>query len=68
MLLSPIVNTDVKMPRKMFEALTLHETCCLVTNVHSVTEDSVKEFLCNRYGEKLADNFDPKFLFNSQVS
>jgi hypothetical protein len=63
--LSPIVNTDIKMTAKMLEALGLHETLCIVTGVNEVTEESVKKFLTDRYGEKLANTFDPKFLFNS---
>ena len=66
MKLSPIVNTDVKMPAKMLEALGLHETRCVVTGVQSVTEESVKAFLTNRYSKKFANTFDSKFLFNSQ--
>jgi hypothetical protein len=68
MTLSPIVNTDVKMSAKMLNALGLHETRCVVTGVCSVTEESVKAFLANRYGKKLAKNFNPKFLFSSQDS
>ena len=66
MTLSPIVNTDIKMPAKMLEALGLHETRCVVTGVSKVTEKSVRAFLSNRYGEKFASTFDPKFLFNNQ--
>jgi phage baseplate assembly protein W len=65
MFLSPIVNTDMKMSAKMLEALGLHETRCVVTNVNLVTEKSVKSFLTDRYGEKFANTFNPKFLFNS---
>jgi len=68
MTLSPIVNTEIKMPAKMLNALSLHETRCVVTGVQSVTEESVKAFLTERYGEKLASTFDPKFLFNNQGS
>jgi hypothetical protein len=68
MTLSPIVNTEIKMPAKMLNALSLHETRCVVTGVCEVTEASVKTFLTERYGEKLANTFDPKFLFNSQGS
>jgi hypothetical protein len=64
--LSPIVNTDIKMPTKMLEALGLHETRCVVTGVKQTTEESVKTFLTERYGEKLASKFDPKFLFSIQ--
>ena len=66
MTLSPIVNTDIKMPAKMLKALGLHETICVVTSVKEVTEESVKAFLADRYSEKLASTFDPKFLFSSQ--
>lgn len=66
MTLSPIVNTDIKMTAKMLEALGLHETRCIVTGVKSVTEESVRAFLSERYSEKLASTFDPKFLFSSQ--
>jgi hypothetical protein len=66
MTLSPIVNTDVKMPAKMLNALGLHETRCVVTGISEVTEESVKAFLTERYGENFANTFDPKFLFNSQ--
>jgi hypothetical protein len=67
MTLSPIVNTDVKIPAKMLEALTLHEMRCVVTGVESVTQESVKAFLLKRYGAKLANNFKPEFLFSSQA-
>jgi hypothetical protein len=66
MKLSPIVNTDIKMPAKMLEALGLHETRCVVTSVESVTEESVKAFLTDRYGEEFANTFNPKFLFSNQ--
>ena len=65
MTLSPIVNTDIKMPAKMLEALGLHETRCVVTGVKTVTIESVLAFLTERYGEKFARKFDPKFLFSS---
>ena len=64
-MLSPIVNTDVKIPAKMLEALSLHEMRCMVTGVKEVTEESVKAFLTERFGEKLASKFDPRFLFNN---
>ena len=64
MTLSPIVNTDIKMPAKMLEALGLHETRCVVTGIKTVTEESVRAFLSERYGEKFASKFDPKFLFS----
>lgn len=65
MFLSPIVNTDVKMPRKMLDALGLHETRCVVTGVTQTTEESVKAFLTERYGKELANKFNPSFLFST---
>ena len=65
-ILTPIVNTDVKMSAKMLEALGLHETRCVVTNVKSVTIESVKLFLTDKYSEKFANTFESKFLFNNQ--
>lgn len=67
MTLSPVVNTDIKMPAKMLEALGLHETRCVVTGVQTVTIESVVAFLTDRYGEKFANKFDPKFLFSSPI-
>jgi hypothetical protein len=66
--LSPIVNTDAKMPAKMLDALGLHETICIVTGVHEVTEQSVVEFLVKQYGDKFADTFKPEYLFNSPTA
>lgn len=66
--MSPIVNTDQKMPKAMLEALTLHETFCVASKIDSVTTEQVKQFLQKRFGQKLADQFDPKYLFNSQAA
>lgn len=65
MTLTPIINTDIKMPAKMLNALNLLETRCVVTGIKSVTEAEVKAFLAKRFGEELACKFDPKFLFSS---
>lgn len=64
MILSPIVNTEIKMPKQMLDALGLHEARCVVTGVSEVTEESVRAFLSARYGEKFASKFNPKFLFS----
>lgn len=63
--MSPLVNTDVKMPKAMFEALGIYETICVVSKVNSVTTEQVKQFLEQRYGKKLADQFKPEYLFSS---
>jgi hypothetical protein len=65
--MSPIVNTDTKMPKAMLEALTLHETFCVASGIDSVTAEQVVEFLSKRFGQKLASQFDPSYLFNNQA-
>jgi hypothetical protein len=64
--MSPIVNTDVKMSKSMLEALTLHETFCVASRIDSVTTEQVKNFISKRFSQKLADQFDPKYLFNTR--
>jgi len=65
--MSPIVNTDKKMPKAMLEALTLHETFCIASGINVVTTEQVKQFLEQRFNQKLAAQFNPDYLFNSQV-
>jgi hypothetical protein len=64
--MSPIVNTDKKMPKAMLEALTLHETFCIASGIDKVTVNQVKQFLEKRFGQKLSEQFNPEYLFNSQ--
>lgn len=65
--MSPIVNTDVQMPKDVFDALVLHETYCVVSGIETTTPESVKQWLFNRFGETIADKFDESYLFNNQV-
>lgn len=60
--LTPYVNTDVKIPKSVFDALTLHEFSCLAQNIATVTPDNVKEFLVARFGDKIAAKFRPEYL------
>jgi len=64
--LTPIINTDVRMPRKMLDALNIHEAVCVVTHVETVTVDEVRTFLADRYGAKFAASFRPEYLFSSR--
>lgn len=66
--MTPYVNVDVKMSKDMLRALTLHEFFCIGLKIESVTEESVKSFLKERFNEKLANGFKPEFLFSSQVA
>ncbi len=64
--MSPIVNTEVPMPKDVFDALVLHETYCVVSGIESTTPESVKQWLFNRFGETIADKFDESYLFNNR--
>ena len=64
-LFSPVVNTDTPMPKLMLEALTLHETFCVMSNINAVTIDQVQSFLGDRLGAEFANTFKPEYLFSS---
>jgi hypothetical protein len=64
--LLPIVNTEVKMSKKMLDALTLFETYCVVSNISSVTYQFVIDYLTSHYGTELSQYFKPQYLFNNQ--
>ena len=66
MKLSPFVNVEVKMPKDILKALTMHEFNCVGNQINSVTEESVKDFLIERYSQSMADKFKPEYLLNSQ--
>lgn len=66
MKLSPYVNVQVKMPKEIFNSLTKHEFHCISKQIKSVTEESVKEFLTDRYDLSMADKFKPEYLLNIQ--
>jgi hypothetical protein len=61
--MSPIVNTEVKMPQHMLEALTLHETFCVMSNINTVTELSAKKWLAKNFNQKIADAFKSEYLY-----
>jgi hypothetical protein len=61
--MKPYVNTDVKMSKKMLEALSLHETFCIMSNIKEVTEDSVKDWLLNNFNENIAKDFKSEYLY-----
>lgn len=68
MTLLPVLNTEEKMPRKMFDALSLFETYCAVSGIDSVTYQQVIDYLTSHYGAELSQHFMPKYLFSTQVS
>jgi len=68
MKLSPLVNVDVKMSKKMLDALTLHETYCMCKELEYVDENQVKEFLIKRFNQNIADQFKPEYLLIPKTS
>lgn len=58
----PCVNTEVKMPKKMMDALNGIEAIGAVTNYKSVTHEFVINYLTDRHGKELADKFKPEYL------
>lgn len=66
--LLPVVNTEIKMPKKMHDALALFETYCAVSGIETVTYQQVIDYLTEHNGAELSQFFKPQYLFNSQVS
>jgi hypothetical protein len=66
--MSPIVNTEVKMPQRMLEALTLHETYCVMSSITKVNESEVRQWLLKNFDQNMSDEFSSDYLFNTQVS
>jgi len=66
MKMTPFVNVDVKMSKDIQSALTMHEFHCISKQIKSVTEQSVKQFLTDRYDLSMADKFKPEYLLSNQ--
>ena len=60
--LTPYVNTDVKIPRKLRDALTLFETSCCMRGIKTVTASDVQKFLTDSFDTSLASTFNPAYL------
>lgn len=61
--MTPTVNVDVPMSKAMLDALTLHETYCVASGIESVTHESVCEFLSQRFGDPIANQFKTDYLY-----
>jgi len=59
----PTVNVDVPMSKAMLDALTLHETYCVAKGIDAVSHESVCDFLTQRFGESVANQFKPEYLY-----
>jgi hypothetical protein len=64
-ILTPFVNTDVKIPRRLRDALTMHETSCCMRGVKTVTVGDVQQFLTNYFDSDMAALFTAKYLLKS---
>ena len=58
-----VVNRDIKMPKKMIEALSLFEAYCLIHKIQETTELSAKEFIKKHYNQNLSDKFKINYLY-----
>jgi hypothetical protein len=61
--MKPIVNTDVKMPKKMLKALTLFETYCVANVKKETNELEVKDFLNKHFDKITANQFKSEYLY-----
>ena len=66
MKMTPFVNVNVKMSKEIMNALTVHEFHCISKQIKSVTEQSVKQFLTDRYDLSMADKFKTEYLLSNQ--
>lgn len=65
--LSPIVNTEINIPEKMFDALCLLEIVLCARGVNSVSQEEIKEYLKNKYDNDFAESFYPEYMISSPI-
>ena len=65
--LNPVINTNVKMGKKMMDALNRYEAICAVTKVKSVSANEVRAFLADSYDDAFASRFEDAFLYPASV-
>lgn len=58
-----VVNTEAKIPKQLFESLCLFETWCVAKRKDTASEEEVKQWLADRIGVRLANQFKPEFLY-----
>ena len=56
------INHNIKMPKKMFTALMLFDWSCSYDGKEETTEEEVKEYIRDGWGDKLASMFKPEYL------
>lgn len=57
-----LVDVSQKMPKDVFNALCLYETWCVGKKQPETTEQEVKNWLANRFGETVAQKFQSQYL------
>ena len=67
MRLSTVVNVDVPMSPEMLDALSIFETFCVAKRIESTSEAEAKDFILQKFGANLADEFRPEYLLNSRA-
>jgi hypothetical protein len=58
-----VVNRDIKMSKKMMEALSLFEAYCVIHKIQETTEYEVKEFIKKHYDKNISDKFEANYLY-----
>jgi hypothetical protein len=59
----PVVNTDIRMPKSMMEALSLFETQCVMLKIEEVNLEDVLDFLTKNYDKNFANKFKIEYLY-----
>lgn len=62
LIMNIFVNTEIKIPKKMFDALCLFETHCVANNKKETSRQEVLEFLESLYSKNFADKFKDEYL------
>lgn len=65
--LTPIVDTEVEMPSRMFDALSLFEIVLCARGVSSITTEDVREYLLREYGDDFAADFKPQYMISNRA-
>lgn len=56
------INHNIKMPKKMYSALLLFDFVSTLKEKEEATEEEVKAFIRDEFGDKLASQFKPEYL------
>jgi hypothetical protein len=59
----PVVNTDIRMPKSMMEALSLFETQCVMLKIEEVNLEDVLDFLTKNYDKNFGNKFKIEYLY-----